>query len=57
MGAKKILTNLMTSFEKEDMAGKNEWLREINPRTNRLGGKGLRPFFTEWGLLWGIRFF
>ena len=29
MDAKKILTNSMTSLEKEDLAGKNEWLREL----------------------------
>ena len=32
MDAKKFLTNSMTSFEKDDMAGKNEWLGELNPR-------------------------
>ena len=29
MDAKKIVTKSMTSLDKEDMAGKNEWLREL----------------------------
>ena len=29
MDVKKILMNSMTSREKEDMAGKNEWLQEL----------------------------
>ena len=31
MDAKKILMNSMTSLEKEDMAGKNEWLQQEPP--------------------------
>ena len=29
MDAKKILMTSMTSLEKEDMVGKNEWLQEL----------------------------
>jgi hypothetical protein len=40
MDAKKTLMNSMTSCEKEDMVGENEWLGELNPGRNGLGENG-----------------